>query len=484
MIPRHHSPPPLGVLADVLGQVAVFLDEVPERLLVLVARERHVVELRTGRDIEQVHGAAVVGHRVLIFAALHVHGVGVARIGVAADVAELAGLVVKAEIRSAVFVGEAVAYVEQDTVGRYVGCESGFGYVRTVLVERVGAECRGYLVADTVDHVLGARIGVGRHYRQTEAPRLRQLCRNRSIVSVHVVGIGDQIGVDGLTLFVLDILAIPVDARFGLARELDAALFLDHAEFGDGHRIDVFVIDTLDIEVDIARQFEVQSQRGFPRRRHFELFVQNGRLRVGCQVLFLIGSAVYVFQHVADIGMERRHLIFSDLAFVKRQTVLDAVAVSGNRYEPYERQAAGEDARASAEDVFALAGHVPVEAYAGSHRKTCLGHVRGLVAAVVGESPREVLVLVVGDRRIDRNFEAQSDRSLETLAEIDLVLQVDRILHVGKLGKCLRECVIVAVGDTERQRSFVVLEIIPAFIDIISGTALQISVGCQIVFEL
>ena len=278
-------------------------------------------------------------------------------------------------------------------------------------------------------------------------------------------------------------MAFPQGSLFGFSRKLDTVCIPLDAEFGYSHRVEIPVVDTLDIEVDVARQFEVQSQRALPGRGHFELFVQNGRLRVGCQVLLLETFGVYVFQHVADLGVERRHVIACFVS-VKCQTVLNAVAVSGNRYEPYERQATGEDARTSSEDVLALAGHVPVEAYAGSHRKTCLGHVRGLVAAVVGESLREVLVLVVGDRRIDRNFEAQSDRSLETLAEIDLVLQVDRILHVGKLGKCLRECVIVAVGDTERQRSFVVLEIVPAFIDIISGTALQISVGCQIVFEL
>ena len=181
--------------------------------------------------------------------------------------------------------------------------------------------------------------------------------------------------------------------------------------------------------------------------------------------------------------MEFGHVVAGCVS-VERKTVLDGVAVAGNRYEPYEGQAAVEDARTAAEDVLALTGHIPVEAYAGSHRQTSLGHVRGLVAAVIGKNLREILVFIARDRRIDRNLEAQSDRSLETLAEVDFVLQVDRILHVGELGICLRQSVVVAVGDTECQRSLVILEIIPAFVDVVSCAALLVAVRRQVVLEL
>ena len=198
-----------------------------------------------------------------------------------------------------------------------------------------------------------------------------------------------------------------------------------------------------------------------------------------------VGSLVYVFQHVFDIGVERRHG-FCPLfvVSVKRQSVLDGVAVSGHRYEPYEGQAAVEYARTSAEDILALAGHVPVEAYAGSHRQTRLGHVRGLVAAVFRENLRKILVFVTRDRRIDRNLETQSDRRLETLAHVDLVLEIDRILHVGELGERLRQCVVVAVCDAERQRGLVVLEVVPTLVDVVSGAALQVTVRGQVVLEL
>ena len=197
----------------------------------------------------------------------------------------------------------------------------------------------------------------------------------------------------------------------------------------------------------------------------------------------LVGSLVHVFQHVFDIGVEFGHVVALFVS-VKRESVLDGVAVSGHRYEPYERQAAVEHARTSAEDILALAGHVPVEAYAGSHRKTCLGHVRGLVAAVVGEDLRKVLIFVARDRRIDRNLETHSDRRLETIAYVDLVLQVDRVLHVGELGERLRQCVVVAVCDAERQRGLVVLEVVPAFVDVVSRAALQVAVRGQVVLEL
>ena len=279
-------------------------------------------------------------------------------------------------------------------------------------------------------------------------------------------------------------MAYPIRTCLRFARKLDAALFLDHAEFFHGHGIDILVVDTLDIEIDIARQFQVQCQRTLPSRRHLEFFVQDGWRCVGRQVLLLIGSAIYVFQHVADVGVERRHPVFTDIAFVKRQTVLDAVTISGNRYEPYERQAAGENSRTTAEDILALAGHVPVETHAGSYRQTCLGHIRGLVAAVVGELLRELLVLVVCDRRIDRNFETHSDGCLETVTETDLILQVNRVLHVGERRICLLQPVVVAVGNTKRQRFFVVFEIVPTFVNIITCAALLVSIGCEIVLEL
>ena len=72
MLPWHYGPSSFGVLADMLGQVAVFLNEVPERLLVLVVCERHVIELLTGRYIQQYVSTAVTGYIA--------HRVGVARI--------------------------------------------------------------------------------------------------------------------------------------------------------------------------------------------------------------------------------------------------------------------------------------------------------------------------------------------------------------------------------------------------------------------
>lgn len=139
-------------------------------------------------------------------------------------------------------------------------------------------------------------------------------------------------------------------------------------------------------------------------------------------------------------------------------------------------QTAVEDARTAAENVFAFAGHIPVETYAGSYGQTCFGHVRGLIAAVVGESLREVLVLVVVDGGVGGHLETDADRRLEALAEIDLVLQIDRVLHVGELGILLSQRVVVAVGETERQRFAVVLEIVPCLIDVVAGAALQVAV--------
>ena len=224
MLPGHHGAAALRVFAGVLREIVVVPDEFPVLLPVLVRRERHAVEFLAGRNVDQVHRAAVIRHGVLVLAALHVHRVGVARIGVRTDISLAERLVVKPEVRRAALVREAVAEVEQDAVGRHVGCVTQFGHVRTVLVERVGAECRGHLIADAVDHVLGARIGVGRRQRETEAPGFRHLRRDRGVVAVHVVGVVDQVGIDGLAVLIPDIAAFPIGARLGFARELEAAI--------------------------------------------------------------------------------------------------------------------------------------------------------------------------------------------------------------------------------------------------------------------
>ena len=103
---------------------------------------------------------------------------------------------------------------------------------------------------------------------------------------------------------------------------------------------------------------------------------------------------------------------------------------------------------------------------------------------MVGEDLRKVLIFVARDRRIDRNLETHSDRRLETFAHVDLVLQVDRVLHVGELGERLRKVVVVAVCDPERQRGLVVLEVVPALVDVVSRAALQVAVRGQVVLEL
>ena len=55
---------------------------------------------------------------------------------------------------------------------------------------------------------------------------------------------------------------------------------------------------------------------------------------------------------------------------------------------------------------------------------------------------------------------------------------------MGERRICLCQVVVVAVGDTERQRLFVVFEIVPAFVYIVSCAALQIAVRRQIMLEL
>lgn len=117
-------------------------------------------------------------------------------------------------------------------------------------------------------------------------------------------------------------------------RKLNACGVLFDTEFGYGYRVEILVVDSLDIQVDVTRQFQIQRQRGFPRGGHLELLVQNGRLRVGRQILLFVGAAVNVFQHVVDIGVEAGH---ARIALVERESVLDAVAVSGHRHQPYER---------------------------------------------------------------------------------------------------------------------------------------------------
>ena len=80
------------------------------------------------------------------------------------------------------------------------------------------------------------------------------------------VGIVDQIGGNysvfevAVLVLVQDVLAFPQGALFGFARELDTVCILFDTEFGNGHRVEIPVVDTLDVEVDIARQFEIQCQ--------------------------------------------------------------------------------------------------------------------------------------------------------------------------------------------------------------------------------
>ena len=486
VLPRHHGAAALRVFADVLRQVGILVDECPEIVFLVGGRvddlavvhqigERHLVELFAGRDVEKQVCTAVAGDVT--------HRIGVARVGVTADIAVLERFVVETEVRCAVFLRQTVAYVEENAVGRYVRGVSQFGRVRTVAVERIGVICRSHLVADAVDHVLGARIGVGSHQRETEAPAFRHLSGNRCVISVDI-GVVDQVRIDGVFLFgilVSDILALPCLAQGRFARKLNACGVLFDTEFGYGYRVEILVVDSLDIQVNVTRQFQIQRQRGLPRGGHLELLVQNGRLRVGRQILLFVGAAVNVLQHVVDVGVEAGH---ARIALVERESVLDAVAVAGHRHQPYERQTAVEDARTAAENVFAFAGHIPVETYAGSYCQTCFGHVRGLIAAVVGESLREVLVLVVVDGGVGGYLETDTDRRLEALAEIDLVLQIDRVLHVGELGILLSQRVVVAVGDTERQRFAVVLEIVPCLIDVVAGAALQVAVLGHVVLEL
>ena len=55
---------------------------------------------------------------------------------------------------------------------------------------------------------------------------------------------------------------------------------------------------------------------------------------------------------------------------------------------------------------------------------------------------------------------------------------------MGELGERLRKVVVVAVCDAERQRGLVVLEVVPAFVDVVSRAALQVAVRGQVVLEL
>ena len=292
----------------------------------------------------------------------------------------------------------------------------------------------------------------------------------------------DQVGRHVLAVRVLDALRFPELARTGLARELDAAGHFALAELADSHGVDVLVVDSLDVEVEVARQLQVERQRGLPRRGHLQVFVHDRRGGRGGQGLLLERAAVEVLEDVAHVVVEARHLVA--VGFVEDALGLQAVAVAHGRDDPHERQAAREDARSAAEDVLALAGHVPVEAEAGSDVQPRLGHVGGLVAAVACEKGGELLVLVACDRGVNRDFETQAQRGLEALAEGDFVLRVDRVLHVVERRIALFEVRAVGVGDDEGAGSRVAREVRPRVVDVVAGAALHVAVLRVVVLEL
>ena len=121
------------------------------------------------------------------------------------------------------------------------------------------------------------------------------------------------------------------------------------------HRIQIPVIDTFNGEVDIVRQFGIESQRSLPSLRHAKILTQDGgaagdRRRTGC---------TNQIQHLALIHREFEFLWNFVSCSPIRGLTHTRVTNCGN--EPYERHTAYEETCTTSENVFTVASHIPVE---------------------------------------------------------------------------------------------------------------------------
>jgi hypothetical protein len=166
---------------------------------------------------------------------------------------------------------------------------------------------------------------------------------------------------------------------------------------------------------------------------------------------------------------------------------LEAVAVSGNGYDPYERNTSGVDTCTTTKDEAAVFENIPVETNPRGNVRKIPGHIGGRVACEGVASLaklKEFLVGISGDVRIDRKLETDTGGKLEVIAESNLVLSIPGCLHVFESRINLCEIVTVGVGDSKCYRLATSLEILPAVIYIVTRATLHITVLGLVVLEL
>lgn len=142
----------------------------------------------------------------------------------------------------------------------------------------------------------------------------------------------------------------------------------------------VLAVNSLGGEIHVARQFDVQSERRLPRSGHLEPFVDDrrrGRHALG-------GGEGDVVQNIPDARMEAG--LRPAAGRVVKIGGLSHARVADGRNEPYEGEASDEITRPAAQDVFALAREIPVEAHAGREGHTRIGY---LIGGIVGAAEIE-----------------------------------------------------------------------------------------------
>ena len=215
------------------------------------------------------------------------------------------------------------------------------------------------------------------------------------------------------------------------------------------------------------------------------MLVHDGRTARGREILGLEGSAIDVLQDIVDIVMEVRGVRVGTVGV--DELGLQVVGVAGGGDDPHERDTAGVDAGAAAQDQVAVLQDIPVEAEARGDVRTGDRHVSraGAGQGVAAGGELEVfLVGVVRDDWIDRELETDTGGHLEVVTERDLILGIPGVLHVLEGRVDLGEVVTVGVGDREGDRLAGGLEALPAVIDIVAETALHEAVLGVVVLEL
>ena len=214
----------------------------------------------------------------------------------------------------------------------------------------------------------------------------------------------------------------------------------DESESGGTNSGDVLVVDAFEGGFHAARKFSIEAQGALPSLRHFQVLVHDGSSCRGSQV----GGQV--------LGAKQRGVVGDDVVHVSVEVdvgilgigvdvlILHAVGVTHGRNNPHERNTAGVEARTTTEDVLTIAGEVPVEAQTGREVHAGLGHVGGGEAAqgviavgdgvvhafcIVPAFSKLLVVVILGDGRIVRQFGTQTKSEFETLAEGHFVLQVE-----------------------------------------------------------